>query len=187
LQDELTQRSPRAAGFYSCRARRALQHDSDILIGYLFEMTQGDDFPVLARKLLKNHVERIAKLSFIVLIIGGGQSTQRRQFRVNAGLLYLKLGKRQHLSTAKASSFVAASIYGNAAEPRIKRSIDIKGFEREIHLAQYYLKNIIRVSRRTSVPANEAQKLVLVFADQIFECRLVAVLASAYQCAILQT
>jgi hypothetical protein len=164
-----------------------LQPFRNFFIGHLVEVTEYQYLPVLDGKLPKSRMKRIAQLSLIVLIVSISQSLKCRQFGVDAGFLYLQFGKCDCFTTAEPPSLVAASVDCNAAEPWVKRPIDVEGFQRIINLAEYDLKDIVRISCRPGVPADEIHKLMLVFANQVFKRYLIAILASAYKCAILQT
>jgi hypothetical protein len=187
LQDEFAKRGPRTASLYSCGPRRALQSFRDFIIGHLLEVTEYQYLPMLNGKLQKSRMKRVAQFPLIVLIVGVSKNLKRRQFRVDAGFLYLQFSKCNCSATAESPSLVAASVDRNTAEPWIKRPINVEVFQRIINLAEYNLKDIVRVGGRPRVPAHKTHQLMPVFVNQVFKRYLIAVLASADKCAILQT
>jgi hypothetical protein len=98
----------------------------------------------------------------------------------------LQLRKCDSSSATKTPPLIAASIHRNTSEPWIKRAIDVKRLQRKVDLAQYELKNIIRIGCRACMPANETQQLMLVLAYQILKSHLIAVFASTDKRPILQ-
>jgi hypothetical protein len=148
-------------------------------------MAELKNYLMLFGKMPDDGPERFAHFLMIVCIVSVGQRTKRWQFGFHASLFYVQLGKSQGPSATETSPLVAASIDRNTAEPGIKRSIDVKGLQRKIDLAQYKLENIIPIGGGACVPADKTRQLILVLAHQICESQLVAVLASTDKCTIL--
>jgi hypothetical protein len=160
-----------------------MQEFADFFIRHLLQMMKNYDFLVFFGQHFDDSAKHITHFLLVYRHIG---TRVKGMLVFKTRFFQFKLRKSKRFTPSQATSFITAPVYRDAAKPWIKGTIDIEFFQRKINLTQDELEYIIRVSRRTRMPAYKSQQLVLIFAYQRFKSAMIAFLTSAYKSPVLK-